>query len=107
MTSLTPSPDFRRTRLQQLCRYTFFGFAAVAAFFLITEHGAHLLGWLPFLIILACPLMHIFGHGGHGGHDHGGGSSAPEDRGAAQREGTLPNPDPGNPPANTPAHHHH
>lgn len=50
------------------------GFAAVAGFFLITEHWAHLYGWLPFLIILACPLMHIFMHHGHGGHaGHGGG----------------------------------
>jgi hypothetical protein len=30
---------------------------------------------LPWLILLACPLMHIFMHGGHGGHGdaHGGG----------------------------------
>jgi hypothetical protein len=31
------------------------------------------LGVLPYLLILACPLMHLFmhrGHGGHGGH-HG------------------------------------
>jgi len=48
------------------------GFAAVAGFFLITEHWAHLYGILPFLIILACPLMHIFMHHGHGNHgDHG------------------------------------
>ena len=52
-----------------LLRWAFWGFAAVAAFFLITEHAAHLFGVLPFLLILACPLMHIFGHGGHG---HGG-----------------------------------
>jgi hypothetical protein len=37
------------------------------------EHWAHALGILPYLLILACPLMHLFmhkGHGGHGGH-HG------------------------------------
>lgn len=48
-------------------------FLAIAAFFLITEHTAHLLGALPYLILLACPLLHFFmhrGHGGHGGHDH-------------------------------------
>lgn len=35
------------------------------------EHQAHLLGWLPWLFLLACPLMHVFMHGGHGhgGHD--------------------------------------
>ena len=48
------------------------GFLAVGAFFLLTEHRAHLLGFLPFLIVLACPLMHLFhhrGHGSHGGHE--------------------------------------
>lgn len=45
------------------------GFLAIAAFFLLTEHRAHLLGVLPYLLLLACPLMHLFhGHGGHGGH---------------------------------------
>ena len=44
-------------------------FLAIAAFFLVTEHRAHLLGILPFLLLLACPLLHLFMHGGHGGHD--------------------------------------
>ena len=51
----------------------FIGFAAVAAFFLWTEHRAHVLGVLPYLIFLLCPLMHLFhGHGNHGGgeNDH-------------------------------------
>jgi len=50
------------------------GFLAVAGFFLWTEHRAHLLGFLPYLLILACPLMHLFHHGGHGGGTrvHGG-----------------------------------
>ncbi len=43
-------------------------FLAIDAFFLVTEHRAHLLGWLPWLILLACPLPHMFMHGGHGGH---------------------------------------
>lgn len=47
-------------------------FLAIAAFFLFTEHRAHLFGALPFLLLLACPLMHLFmhhGHGTHGGHN--------------------------------------
>jgi hypothetical protein len=46
------------------------GFMAVGGFFLVTEHRAHLFGVLPFLLFLACPLMHFMhhGHGGHGGH---------------------------------------
>ena len=35
------------------------GFSAVAVFFLLTEHRAHLLGFLPYLIVLACPLIHM------------------------------------------------
>jgi hypothetical protein len=44
--------------------------AAVAAVFLVGEHRAHLLGALPFVLILACPLMHVFMHRGHGRHRH-------------------------------------
>jgi hypothetical protein len=44
------------------------GFLAVAGFYLVTEHTAHFFGALPFLILLACPLMHLFMHHGHGGH---------------------------------------
>lgn len=46
-------------------------FGAIAAYFLLTEHRAHFFGALPFLLILACPLMHVFMHRGHGGHGGG------------------------------------
>ncbi len=43
----------------------------------LIEHWAHALPYLPWLLILACPLMHVFmhrGHGrGHGGHGSQGG----------------------------------
>lgn len=43
-------------------------FLAIAAVLLILEHRAHALQWLPFALLLACPLLHLFhGHGGHGG----------------------------------------
>lgn len=51
---------------------------AVAAFFLFVEHRAHLFGALPFLLILACPLMHLFMHRGHGGHGHHTGADQPQ-----------------------------
>ena len=42
---------------------------AAAVGWLYFKHGEHLVQLLPFLIVLACPLMHLFhGHGGHGGH---------------------------------------
>jgi Protein of unknown function (DUF2933) len=43
-------------------------FLAIAAFFLWVEHRAHVLGVLPWLLLAACPLLHLFMHrGGHGG----------------------------------------
>ena len=44
---------------------------AVAAFFLWTEHRAHVLGALPYVLLLLCPLMHLLMHRKHRGH-HGG-----------------------------------
>jgi hypothetical protein len=38
---------------------------AVAGFYLVTEHRAHLYWVLPYLVLLACPLMHFFMHGSH------------------------------------------
>jgi hypothetical protein len=77
--------------------------AAVAWMFL--RHNAHLLQLLPFLFILACPLMHIFGHGGHGGHgSHGDAPPRNEDEPPTRR----PEPDPNRqPPAGGHAGHHH
>jgi hypothetical protein len=45
----------------------FCGFLLIAAFYLLTEHTAHVFGALPYLLILACPLMHLFMHHGHDG----------------------------------------
>jgi hypothetical protein len=47
----------------------FLAFGAMATVLLWGEHRAHLLGMLPYLFLLACPLLHIFGgHGSHGAH---------------------------------------
>jgi len=63
-------------------RLVLLAFLAVAAFFLITEHTAHVLGILPWLLVLACPLIHLF----HGGHGHGGrGGHTPPNRDEAPR----------------------
>jgi len=34
----------------------------IIAFFLLTEHQAHLFGILPWLFLLACPVMHRLMH---------------------------------------------
>ena len=56
-------------------------FLVIAAFFLITEHRAHLSAWLPFwpyLLVLACPLMHLFMHGRHRHGGHGSNAASKE-----------------------------
>ena len=45
------------------------GFLIIAGALLFTEHRAHALGLLVWLPLLACPLMHMFMHGGHGHHE--------------------------------------
>lgn len=55
---------------------------AIATYFLLSEHRAHFIGALPLLLLLACPLMHVFMHNGHGSHggghaDHRGHKASP------------------------------
>ncbi len=70
MSSIT-NPEFWGSR----SGLTLLGFIGIAAFFLFTEHRAHVLGALPYVLLLLCPLLHFFGHGGHRGHGEG----APKD----------------------------
>lgn len=46
------------------------GAISIIVYFLLTEHRAHVFQFLPYMLLLACPLMHFFMHKGHGGH-HG------------------------------------
>jgi Protein of unknown function (DUF2933) len=46
----------------------FLGFAGIALVLLWEEHRAHILGALPYLLLLACSLMHLFGGHRHGSH---------------------------------------
>lgn len=66
-------------------------FLLIAAFFLLSEHRAHTFGALPFLLLLACPLLHMFMHGGHGGHgSHAGHKKQVGHRGQAGHRKTDP-----------------
>lgn len=60
------TPGFWRSRFG----IGYIAFGAIAAYFLLTEHLAHVIGALPYLVLLACPLMHVFMHHGHGHHRH-------------------------------------
>jgi len=35
------------------------GFLAIAAFFLLSDHRAHVFGVVPYLLLLACPALHV------------------------------------------------
>jgi hypothetical protein len=65
----SPPPD-RDDGWSLRSRLAFAVLGGIALAFLLLEHRIHLLGALPYLLLLACPLMHLFHHGGHG---HGGG----------------------------------
>jgi uncharacterized membrane protein len=40
---------------------------AALGVYLIVTHTGHVLSAIPYVILLACPLLHLFGHGhGHG-----------------------------------------
>ena len=55
-------------------------FLAIASFFLATEHRAHLVGILPYLLLLSCPVIHLLMHRGHHGHGaHTPSRRAPEE----------------------------
>lgn len=63
------APKERAKFINKLALAAFF---AIAAIYLISEHAAHALAALPFLLLLLCPLMHLFmHHGGHGGAHNG------------------------------------
>jgi hypothetical protein len=43
--------------------------ALIGGFYLLREHWIHVAGNWVYLLLLACPLMHLLhGHGGDGGH---------------------------------------
>jgi hypothetical protein len=41
---------------------------AALGVYLLATHTGHVLAALPYLLLLACPLMHLFGHRHHAGH---------------------------------------
>lgn len=52
--------------------WAFCGFAIVGGYYLLTRHLQHVTDAIPYLLLMACPIMHLFhGHGGHGYHGHG------------------------------------
>ena len=76
----------RRSRSRST--WVLIAFLAIAAYFLLTGHRAHFLAWLPFVLLLACPLLHLLhGHGGHGSHG-GHGADQPQAGGPHRHDGS-------------------
>ena len=73
-----PQPNRQPTRLSLPIKLVLYATIGIIAYFLITEHLAHLAGFLPYSLLFICIFMHLFMHGGHGGHggDQGGNSQS-------------------------------
>lgn len=70
----TQRPSFWKTP----AGFTALVLIGVVTYFLLMEHRQHVWQFLPYLILLACPFLHLFmhgSHGGHGGHQHERGES--------------------------------
>lgn len=75
-------PVPRRTAISGPVKMALLMVAAIGGFYLLREHWNHLAGNWIYLLLLACPLMHLFhGHGGHGGHgSRGATTNKPADK---------------------------
>ncbi len=69
-TETRASPEPSASWLRSRTGIAFIFFLGVALYFLLTEHRAHVVQALPWLLVLLCPLMHFFHR--HGSHGHGG-----------------------------------
>ena len=43
--------------------------AGAAGIYLLLTHTGHILSAVPYLLLMACPLMHLLGHHHHGSGD--------------------------------------
>jgi hypothetical protein len=76
---MTEQPSWWRSRIG----IATLGFLAVTAFYLLTEHTAHVFGALPYMLLAACPLMHLFHHRDH---RHGSGHRRDADKHPSRRD---------------------
>jgi hypothetical protein len=64
----TPHAPNVQTPFLKRIHWTVWCLFGIGAALLVIDHWAHVLGALPYLVLLACPLMHLFMHRGHGSH---------------------------------------
>lgn len=69
------NPEHRSSRQspqESRFKWVLIAFFLIAGYFLITEHRAHVVEYLPIALLLGCLFLHSFMHGGHGKHSgHG------------------------------------
>lgn len=70
----TGSNGFRKTFVRTPLGIALSLLVAALGAYLLAYHTTHVIAAIPYLFLLACPLMHVFMHGGHG-HRHGDGDS--------------------------------
>ncbi|HCU47746.1 TPA: hypothetical protein DIC39_01650 [Patescibacteria group bacterium] len=58
------------TRTLQRSHWIVICILAIAVILLIASYWINIFGILPYLFILACPLVHLFMHKGHGQASH-------------------------------------
>jgi hypothetical protein len=71
MTSTSKECEHGSVQKPNWYRIGTWGAVVIIAYFLVTEHLAHTIQALPYLLLLACPLMHFFMHGKHHDDHHG------------------------------------
>lgn len=77
----------KRPPARQYARLALITAAAVLVTYLLTRHQLHTLQLLPWVVLLACPLMHLFMHGEHRHQHHEVGDKRPELRDPTVRQG--------------------
>lgn len=72
-------------------KWPFYVFLAIGAYFLWTEHQAHVIEYLPLALVVACIGMHFFMHGSHGGHGRHDGSKEHDVKSHTDKNHEVPN----------------
>ncbi len=69
LTKMNDNPSRKTSSDVARCRVAALMLAVIAIAFALREHWGYIFGLSPYLLLLACPLMHLFMHHGH--HKHG------------------------------------
>lgn len=64
----SPSKSWRTLLVGTPLGWTLALTVAALGVYLFVSHTGHIVAALPYLLLMACPLMHLFMHRGHGHH---------------------------------------